>query len=252
MRRTLSALVLLFSVLSPASLEAAQSFAYVATCGQSTSCAAPQLLVYDANTARLVTAIDLPPGTPRSAAIAPDGTRLYVSIAGSSGARLAVIDTTAHVLSGSYAAPVAGRRRGRERRRPRLRPGDRQAAARPIAIVYAFDTSTHAFAPFVTAPTEASSHRDQPGTRSPLRDVRVGPPKMGFEPTTPSLVPLLRNPRRPPCLMPSTCRGPTALAVSPDGNRVYYADRPFGRDGADSGAGCRQSAGDHESLEFSG
>ena len=221
MRRALSALsVLSVLVLSPHFVEAAQSFAYVATCGQSSNCLAPQLLVYDANTARLVTSIDLPPGTPRNAAMTLDGTRLYVSIAGSTGARLAVVDTTAHVLAGSYAAPVAGdvavaRDGARVFVLARGSPSD--------SIIYAFDTSAHAFAPFVTAPPLAYHIATNPA-RDRLYVTSGYTPENGVRAYDSVTGALLATSTPVSCLMPSTCRALTALAVSPDGNRVYFAD----------------------------
>ena len=221
MRRIVSVLVLCCILAAP-SVDAAQSFAYVATCGQSSNCAAPQLLVYDANTAQLVTAIDLPAGTPRNAEMALDGTRLYVSIAGSTGARLAVIDTTAHVLAGSYTAPVAGDvavARDGSRVFVMAQPGGGPSDG----IVYVFDVTTHVFAPFIAVQSLAYQIATNPARDrlyvasglSPAHGVRA------YDSITGAILAVFTPVS---CLQPSTCRAPTALAVSPDGNRVYYVD----------------------------
>ena len=198
---------------------AAQSFAYVATCGQSSSCAAPQLLVYDANTAHLVTAIDLPAGTPRAVAMAPDGSRLYVSIDAAAGARLAVVDTTAHVLAGSYVAPVAGSL-AVARDGARVFVIARQGGD---GTVYGFDTSTHAFGPFVVAASAvlhiaANPARDRLYLTS--RDTS-GSGIRAHQSMTGAFLASYPGPCTSP---PYFCPSPGVLAVSPDGTRVYYGE----------------------------
>ena len=92
--------------------EAAPSFVYVvAPICQSGAPCAPQVLVYDASTAALVTTIGLPLNTsPAGIVISRDGTRLYVSLRASSGGTpsLAVVDLTSNVFLAQYASNAAG------------------------------------------------------------------------------------------------------------------------------------------------
>jgi hypothetical protein len=93
--------------------EAAPSFVYVAApiCASGSPCA-PQVFVYDANTAALVTTIALPLNTsPAGIVISRDGTRLYVSLnaqANNGAPLLAIIDLTSNLLYGQYPVTTAG------------------------------------------------------------------------------------------------------------------------------------------------
>ena len=114
MLRITAALFTLLVLAAPAG--AAQSFVYVAVaplpCPGGVSCAG-QLLVFDAATKELVTAVALggAENVPRGMGIAPDGRRLYISLLASDGsASLAVFDTTRHEMGPTYPLPagVAG------------------------------------------------------------------------------------------------------------------------------------------------
>jgi Viral BACON domain len=93
--------------------DAAPSFVYVAApiCASGSSCA-PQVLVYDATTAALVTSIGLPLNTsPAGIVISRDGARLYVSLrsqANDGSPSLAVVDLTSHLFLAQYPATAAG------------------------------------------------------------------------------------------------------------------------------------------------
>jgi DNA-binding beta-propeller fold protein YncE len=95
----------------PASARAAQSFIYAAVAAppcSSATCASGQLLVLDSVTHEIVTTAPL--GTaqnvPQGMAIAPDGSRLYVSLLASDGSTsLYVFDTSTHQPVASY--PIA-------------------------------------------------------------------------------------------------------------------------------------------------
>src|SRR5215467_320435 len=87
--------------------EAAPSFVYVAApiCQSGSPCA-PQVLVYDANTAALVTTIALPLNTsPAGIAISRDGRRLWVSLraqTNNASPSLAAIDLQSHQFLSRY------------------------------------------------------------------------------------------------------------------------------------------------------
>jgi hypothetical protein len=92
--------------------EAAPSFVYVAApiCRSGAPCA-PEVLVYDAGTAALVTRISLPLNvSPAGIVISPDGQRLYVSLRSQSNnaTSLAVIDLGSNLFLAQYAADTAG------------------------------------------------------------------------------------------------------------------------------------------------
>jgi hypothetical protein len=92
--------------------EAAPSFVYVAApiCRSGAPCA-PEVLVYDAGTAGLVTRIALPLNTsPNGIVISPDGQRLYVSLRSqaNSASSIAVIDLASNLFLAQYAADAAG------------------------------------------------------------------------------------------------------------------------------------------------
>lgn len=93
--------------------EAAPSFVYVAApiCVSGSTCA-PQVLVYDANTAALVTTIGLPLNTsPAGMVISRDGTHLYVSLTAptnNGSPSLAIVDLTSNLLFGQYPVKTAG------------------------------------------------------------------------------------------------------------------------------------------------
>jgi DNA-binding beta-propeller fold protein YncE len=204
---------------------AAQSFAYVATCEQSSSCATPSLLVYDTSTARLVTTIQLPSGTPRQAAMTSDGTRLYVSIGESTGGWLAVVDTTTHVLIGAYPAPGAGDIAvARDNGRVFV-----VATTGSDQTVYAFEAATHVFAPFIpgiaTGGYVVTGITTNPGIDrlyvSTISALQNGPIR-AYDSNTGLLVA-----SETPTLcfaFPTSCPWPIGLAVSPDGARVYRAE----------------------------
>jgi len=92
--------------------DAAPSFVYVAApiCRSGSPCA-PQVLVYDASTANLVTRIGLPINTsPAGLVIATDGSKLYVSLRSQTNgaASLASIDLASHMFFAQYPADTAG------------------------------------------------------------------------------------------------------------------------------------------------
>src|SRR5258708_5930311 len=92
---------------------AAQSFVYVAApiCATAPGCSAG-VLVYDSGTAGLVTRIALPPDmTPAGLAMAPDGSRLYISVKSGPnnvGASVVIVDARSHQLFGQFTTATAG------------------------------------------------------------------------------------------------------------------------------------------------
>jgi DNA-binding beta-propeller fold protein YncE len=137
MRATAALLCVLSLVTARAGFASATGFVYVLDPAGCTTCAGPQLLVFDGGTTQLVTRIPLEPNTtPAGIALSADGAHLYVSNFRGSVSSISVIDARHHVFLATYPiGSIAGQLA--------VSGDDSAVFIRVGTMLSRFDTATH-------------------------------------------------------------------------------------------------------------